>query len=73
MSDDLEDYDDHDRSTYDDEDEDDEYLDCGLMPDGQCLKAGSEDCDWECPMRNSEFYAGSEAWCRMLSVGDQVG
>ena len=26
----------------------DEFDDCGLMPDGQCLKAGSEECDWEC-------------------------
>ena len=24
-------------------------FDCGLMPNGQCLKAGSEECDWECP------------------------
>ena len=23
-------------------------FDCGLMPDGQCLKAGSEECDWDC-------------------------
>lgn len=23
-------------------------FDCGMMPDGQCLKAGSEECDWEC-------------------------
>ncbi len=22
---------------------------CGMMPDGTCLLAGSEDCDWECP------------------------
>lgn len=29
-------------------DDDDEYEDCGLMPDGQCTKAGSEECDWEC-------------------------
>ena len=32
---------------YDDWDEEDrDYEDCGLMPDGQCLKAGSEECDW---------------------------
>lgn len=29
------------------EDEDDD-IDCGLMPDGQCTKAGSEECDWVC-------------------------
>lgn len=23
--------------------------DCGMMPDGYCSKAGSEECDWECP------------------------
>jgi hypothetical protein len=28
--------------------DDDEYEDCGLMPDGQCSKAGSEECDWVC-------------------------
>ena len=27
----------------------DEFDDCGMMSDGQCLKAGSEECDWECP------------------------
>jgi len=27
----------------------DEFDDCGKMPDGQCTKAGSEECDWECP------------------------
>lgn len=30
------------------EDEDDEFDDCGLMPNGQCTKAGSEECDWIC-------------------------
>lgn len=24
------------------------YEDCGMMPNGQCLKAGSEECDWDC-------------------------
>lgn len=37
---------------FDDEDwEDDEaglWDDCALMPDGQCLKAGTEECDWDC-------------------------
>jgi len=22
---------------------------CGMMPDGTCMLAGTEDCDWECP------------------------
>lgn len=28
--------------------DDDEFDDCALMPNGQCMKAGSEECDWEC-------------------------
>jgi hypothetical protein len=32
------------------EDEDD-YFDCAMGPDGYCGKAGSEECDWECPYR----------------------
>lgn len=47
-----------------DDGEEDGGFDCGLMPDGQCTKAGSEECDFECPNRNSEFFAGSAAWCR---------
>lgn len=26
-----------------------ENYDCGMGADGQCSKAGSEECDWECP------------------------
>lgn len=26
-----------------------EFFDCGATPDGGCTKAGSEECDWECP------------------------
>lgn len=48
----------------DDDEEDGDDYDCGLMQDGQCLKAGSEECDWECPNRNSELFVGSAAWCR---------
>jgi hypothetical protein len=55
-----------DEDYYDEPDEidpDEEALDeCRLMPDGQCLLAGSEQCDFECPMRDSEFFAGSAAW-----------
>lgn len=34
--------------------DEDEYcdgldFDCGMTPDGLCGKAGSEECDWECP------------------------
>lgn len=24
-------------------------FDCGMLPDGTCTLAGTEDCDWECP------------------------
>ena len=24
---------------------------CGLTPDGSCMMAGTEHCDWDCPMR----------------------
>ena len=41
---------------YDEEgpDEDDPYeaLDCAMDRQGNCGKAGSEECDWECPYRN---------------------
>src|SRR6185369_14122592 len=49
------DYYDDDPRDWDEEDGD--YEDCGLMPDGQCLKAGSEECDWECPNRMSDLFA----------------
>lgn len=45
-------------------DEDDDFDECGLMADGQCLAAGSEWCDFECPYRDSELFAGSEAWLK---------
>lgn len=32
-----------------DEDDDDDLDDCGMMANGQCMKAGSEECDWICP------------------------
>lgn len=33
------------------DDPDQVFLDfvCGMLPNGQCMLAGSEDCDWECP------------------------
>ena len=36
--------------------------DCGLTPSGQCVKAGSEECDWDCPHSRGPRYAGSAAW-----------
>lgn len=29
--------------------DEDNLDDCGMMPNGQCLQAGSEWCDWDCP------------------------
>lgn len=57
-----EDYYDDDPRDWDEEDGDD--IDCGLMPDGQCAMAGSEECDWVCPHSRSEHFAGSAAWRR---------
>jgi len=41
----------------DDDLDDEEFeppFDCGYNPDtGLCSKAGSEDCDWECPYREA--------------------
>lgn len=31
-----------------DDGEDDCVDDCALMPDGQCMLAGTEFCDWDC-------------------------
>jgi hypothetical protein len=53
-----------------DELEDDEaWLDCGLMQNGQCLKAGSEECDWECPYSRGAHYAGSDLWNKRHDAG----
>ena len=54
------------------DDEDEPWLDCALMPDGQCLKAGSEECDWECPYSHGEHYAGSERWNKKHGAGVPV-
>lgn len=35
---------------FDDDNESEFPDDCGMTPSGQCTMAGSEDCDWECPL-----------------------
>jgi hypothetical protein len=35
---------------------------CGLGRNGQCSLAGTEHCDFVCPFRDSEDFAGSAAW-----------
>lgn len=48
----------------DDFDDEDDLLDCALDPEsGQCGHAGSEHCDFECPLRDSDEFAGSRAYC----------
>lgn len=42
--------------------------DCYLLDDGSCLAAGSEDCDWHCPMNR---YMGIPAARRIL-ISDSV-
>jgi len=37
-------------------------MECGLGRDGLCSQAGTEHCDFECPNRNSDMFAGSQAW-----------
>lgn len=37
-------------------------IDCALGPDGQCAKAGSEECDWDCPNSHGPLFCGSNAW-----------
>lgn len=39
-----------------------DFEDCSLMHDGQCMQAGTEYCDFECPNRESELFCGSTAW-----------
>lgn len=48
----------------DESDEEYDWLEqeCGLMADGQCGMAGTEHCDFSCPYRDSEDFAGSAAW-----------
>jgi hypothetical protein len=43
------DYDDDDY--YDDYFDDDDFDECGMGSDGQCSMAGSEQCDFECPLK----------------------
>jgi hypothetical protein len=36
----------------DDDFDEEEEFDCGMDRSGYCGKAGSEECDWECPYSN---------------------
>lgn len=50
---------------YEDDESDDEdgdyedeleeaLMNCGMLRDGTCMKAGSEECDWECPFSGEQ-------------------
>lgn len=41
--------DDQDRDEWIDDPLEEAMSNCGMLPDGICMKAGSEECDWECP------------------------
>lgn len=42
-----EDYSDDDPGISDDEET---LMNCAMLRDGSCMAAGSEECDWECPL-----------------------
>lgn len=49
--------DDYDPDDYDPEDDFEIAMsECGAMADGQCGYAGSEFCDWDCPMLRFGFH-----------------
>jgi hypothetical protein len=43
----------------DDDDEDEDFLDCHMDRSGACGKAGSEECEFECPYRAQQRLAVS--------------
>lgn len=45
------------------EDDAEDYPDCGLMADGQCTKAGSEECDWDCGALHRHLSGGAVGCC----------
>lgn len=47
------DFSNHDYIDDDFEENDEDAIDCAMGPDGQCGKAGSEECDWDCPIMAS--------------------
>lgn len=59
---DLDDYDDEDNYDEDENPLEKAIEDCGIGPDGLCLLAGTEFCDFECPFRDGghPFLAGTK-------------
>jgi hypothetical protein len=53
-----------DETADDDFDDGDDLLDCALDAEGYCGHAGTEQCDFECPLRDSEYFRGSDAWMK---------
>jgi hypothetical protein len=58
----MDDEDDFDDDDYELDPMEEAEMNCGLGPDGQCSQAATEHCDFMCPFRNSEHFAGSAAW-----------
>jgi len=52
----------NDDAAYDDDgDPEDDGLDeCAMMPDGYCMLAGTEHCEWECPMTYSSIHPATQ-------------
>lgn len=68
----MSDYDDEDRFGYMDDDYGEDRcegcdqvecqcVECGLMPDGQCVLAGTEHCDWDCGALNDQRIAAMKS------------
>ncbi len=65
-------YDDYDDFGDEEIDEFEELMqECGLRHDGQCSMAGTEHCDFICPMSDSEDFCGSKAWNEKHKVGSK--
>jgi hypothetical protein len=43
---------------------------CGIGPDGYCGYAGSEYCDWDCPLTHHMSDTEIAEWVHELSKGD---
>lgn len=51
------------------DDEDEEYFDCAMDRPGACGKAGSEECEFECPYRAEEREAENRRAAKLAAKG----
>jgi hypothetical protein len=61
-----------DEPVYGDEHEDEEFFDCGWVRGMGCMKAGSEECDWECPDRRNYEKGMALTQARLAKRAKQV-